>query len=224
MRRGNDARVDVGSPGAAQSLDVLVLQHAQQLDLHVGRQVTNLVEEDRRGVGELEASDLARQGSRIRTFLPAEELALDQRRGNGRAVDADHGPGAAPAQLVNLRGEQLLARASLTEEEDRRVGLGHLAHLLLHAANRGALVDEVGHVERAVDFAAQVAIFHAQLIAQALDFGERRAERLVASPAGDHAGEHAGDQTQALKNVSRPLPRRARDFEGHDADDPLRHR
>ena len=76
---------------------------------------------------------------------------------------------------------------------------GHLAHLLLHVANRGALPDDGRRTERALDFAAQVHVLRAQLIAQALHLGERPAERLVAVPAGEHAGEHARHEAQALK-------------------------
>ena len=68
MRRGDDSRVDLGGLRAAQPLDLPVLQHAQELDLDVERQVTNLVQEDRRSVGELEAADLARQGPRVGAF------------------------------------------------------------------------------------------------------------------------------------------------------------
>ena len=174
MRGGDDSRVDLGGLRAAQPLDLPVLEHAKQLDLDVGWQVANLVQEDRRSVGELEAPDLARQGARVGAFLPAEQLAFDQRRRDGRAVDADHGPAAAPAQLVNLRREHLFAGAGLAQQEHRRIGLGHLAHLLLHAANRGALADARG-VERAFDFTAQAHVLRAQLIAQALHFGERPA-------------------------------------------------
>ena len=67
---GDDAGVDLGGLRAAQPLDLPVLQHAQQLDLDVGRQVTDLVQEDRRAVGELEAPDLARQRPGIGALSP----------------------------------------------------------------------------------------------------------------------------------------------------------
>ena len=63
---------------AAEPLDLPFLEHAQQLDLHVERQVADLVEEDRRVVGELEAADLARQRSGEGAALAAEQLALDR--------------------------------------------------------------------------------------------------------------------------------------------------
>ena len=56
----------------------------------VSRQVADLVEEDRRLVGQLEAADLPRQRAGEGALLAAEELALDERGGNGRAVHPDH--------------------------------------------------------------------------------------------------------------------------------------
>ena len=171
MRRGNDSRVDLGRLRAAQPLELLVLEHAKQLDLHVDWQITNLVQENRRAVGELEAPDLAREGARVGAFLPAEQLAFDQRRRNRRAVDPDHGLAAAPAQLMNLRREHLFAGTGFAQKEHRRIGLGHLADLFLHAANRGAPAD-TGRIERRFDFTAHAHLVRAQPIAQALDIGE----------------------------------------------------
>ena len=102
MRGGDDPRVDLGCLRAAQPLDLLVLQDAQQLDLDLERQVADLVQEDRRSVGQLEAPGLTREGAGVGAFLPAEQLALDQGRGNGRAVDPHHGSAAAAAQLMDL--------------------------------------------------------------------------------------------------------------------------
>ena len=64
---------------AAQPLDLPLFEDAKQLDLHVERQVADLVEEDRRLVGQLEASDLPRQRAGERALFPAEQLAFDQR-------------------------------------------------------------------------------------------------------------------------------------------------
>ena len=54
-------RIGLGLPEA---LDLPLLQHAQQLHLDVERQVANLVEEDRRVVGQLEAAHLTRRARR----------------------------------------------------------------------------------------------------------------------------------------------------------------
>ena len=107
---------------AAEPLDLPLFQHAQQLDLHVERQVADLVEEDRRVIRQLEASDLSRERAGEGALLAAEQLALDERRGNRRAVHAHHRPPAARAQLVDLGREELLAGAGLAEQQHRRVG------------------------------------------------------------------------------------------------------
>ena len=59
----DDADVDLDRLGAADALELALLQHAQQLDLHLQRQVADLVEEQGAAVGELEA---ARRAARPR--------------------------------------------------------------------------------------------------------------------------------------------------------------
>ena len=54
--RRHHAHVDLDRLGAADALELALLQHAQQLDLHVERQVADLVEEQRAAVGQLEAA------------------------------------------------------------------------------------------------------------------------------------------------------------------------
>ena len=61
VRRGDDPDVHANRLRAAEPLDRPLLQHPQQLHLHVERQVANLVEKDGRMIGHLEAPDLARQ-------------------------------------------------------------------------------------------------------------------------------------------------------------------
>src|SRR5260221_4100763 len=55
---GNHARVDGNRTRAAEALDLTLLQHAQQLDLHVAGQLADLVEEDGRAIGDFESTDL----------------------------------------------------------------------------------------------------------------------------------------------------------------------
>src|SRR3954451_3512466 len=58
-------------------------------------------------------------------ILDAEELSLDQRFNDRRAVDRDERAAPAPARLVNLPRDQLLADSALPLEEHREVGAGH---------------------------------------------------------------------------------------------------
>ena len=57
----------------------------------------------------------------------AEQLALEQRLGQRRAVHPDERSVATGAREVDLLGEQLLARAALAQQQHRRVGRGRLA-------------------------------------------------------------------------------------------------
>jgi hypothetical protein len=58
----------------------------QQLGLQLDRQLRDLVEEDGPAVGELEAADAVVVGAGKSTLRVAEELALEQRGGQRRAV------------------------------------------------------------------------------------------------------------------------------------------
>ena len=86
VRRGDDAAVDPHRPAVAYALKLAVLQDVQQLGLQLDRQLRDLVEEDGPAVGELEAADAVVVGAGKSTLRVAEELALEQRGGQRRAV------------------------------------------------------------------------------------------------------------------------------------------
>ena len=64
VRRGDDAHVDLDRLAAADPLELALLQDAQQLDLHVQRELADLVEEQRAAVGQLEPAQPARHRAR----------------------------------------------------------------------------------------------------------------------------------------------------------------
>ena len=87
--RGDDAHVDRLLVPAAEAAEAALLQHAQQLDLRRRRHLADLVEKQRAAIGELEAALAAIGRAGERALLVAEDLALEQRFGNGGAVDGD---------------------------------------------------------------------------------------------------------------------------------------
>ena len=88
------------------------------------RQVGDLVEEQRAAVGVLElAAPAPHAGGGA--VLDAEQLGLEQRLDERGAVDRHERPGAARAQLVDLPGDQFLARAALALDEHGEVGGRH---------------------------------------------------------------------------------------------------
>ena len=62
--RRDEAHVDADRLDAADALELALLQHAQELHLHLDRDLADLVEEERAAVGELEAPRLARRPRR----------------------------------------------------------------------------------------------------------------------------------------------------------------
>ena len=133
-------------PRRADPLERPVLQHAQELGLHVDAELADLVEEQRAAVRRLEPAGARRDGAGERAFLVAEQLALDQGGGNGRAVDAHERAAAPRAALVQRAREQLLAGAGFAEQQHRRVGRRHLRHPREHLADGAALADDVVEV------------------------------------------------------------------------------
>ena len=118
-------------------------------------------------IGQLEAPDLPRQRAGERALLAAEQLALDQRARNRRAVDAHHDAAAPRAPLVDLRRDELLAGARLAEQQHRRVGGRDLARLFEHAPDGGALADDDAGAEPFLHLPAEVLIFGLQVVAAA---------------------------------------------------------
>ena len=103
---------------APQAFDDALLEHAEQLDLDFHRQIADLVEEERGLVGGFEPADLPRERAGVRALLAAEQLALDERRRNGGAADADHLALTPRAQVVNRLRHDFLARSRFAEQQD----------------------------------------------------------------------------------------------------------
>src|SRR5262245_36549331 len=138
MSRCDDPDVHVNRLRAAEPLDHPLLQHAQQLHLDLRRELADLVEEERRMIGQLEATDLTGDGPRVRAALVPEELAFDERGWNRGAADANHLPSLTLAQVMDRLGEHFLADAGLAEQQHRRRRAGHLLDLSQRPLHRGA--------------------------------------------------------------------------------------
>ena len=134
-------RVDVTGAATTDALDREVLNCAEQLRLRGRRQIGHLVEEQRPFVRVLELAAAAADAGR-RPILDAEQLRLEQRLDDRRAVDRDERTLAAATEIVNLTGDQLLARAGFPLDEHCEVRRGHALDPLAHATNRRTRPDE----------------------------------------------------------------------------------
>src|SRR5688500_3687646 len=87
IRGADDAHVGVDRDVAADALEAPLLNHAQDLRLHGHIELADLIEEDRAAVRELELAELPRARSGERALLMTEQLVLDERGRNGRAIE-----------------------------------------------------------------------------------------------------------------------------------------
>ncbi len=77
-----------------------------------------------------------------RALFVAEELRVDQLRGNRAAVDAAERPAAERRVFVDGAGDDLLARAGFAEEQDRRAAAGHDARAGHHGGEPGVAANQ----------------------------------------------------------------------------------
>src|SRR5207247_3155205 len=80
----------------------------------------HLVEEDRAAVGQLEPAQSALRGTRERALLVAEQLALEQRIGDRRAVHRDERLAAPRGEVVDTARHELFPRPRLPLDQDGR--------------------------------------------------------------------------------------------------------
>src|SRR5258705_8877197 len=109
----DDPHVDLDGAGAAEPLDLPLLQGAEELRLQVDAQAADLVEEEGSSVGQLELAQLARVGAGEGALLVSEQLGLEQRVRDRGQVDRHEGLRAPGALVVDGAGDELLSRAAL---------------------------------------------------------------------------------------------------------------
>ncbi|MNE19997.1 hypothetical protein D3C80_1130990 [compost metagenome] len=112
-----------------------LLNRAQQFDLHGQRQVGDFVEEQGAAVGCLEQAGLVFDGAAEAAFAMAEKLALQQFRGNRRAVDRNERLIGARALIVDQARDQLLAAAGLSADVYRRMAAGQFGDVFAQVAH-----------------------------------------------------------------------------------------
>src|SRR4029453_19498072 len=86
VARRDHADVDGDDVATAHPLDLAFLQEAQELDLERQAHFRDFIEEQRPPMGRLDLALALGVGPRERAFLMTEELALEERLGNGTAV------------------------------------------------------------------------------------------------------------------------------------------
>src|SRR5262249_45579112 len=127
---GDDANVHSASASAPDPSHLALLEHAEEALLHGGRRLAHLIEEDGASVGLLEETLALAGGAREGAPGVAEQLGLEAGVGK-RATALGHERLVATRSVdMDEVGEELLARARLSEKEDGRVPVEDLAREL----------------------------------------------------------------------------------------------
>jgi hypothetical protein len=127
---------------AADPLERLLLQQAQDLALQGRRHVADLVQEQRAAVALLELADAAAVGAGEGALLVPEQLALQELLRDGGAVQGQKRGVGPPGVLVDGPGDQFLAGAALAGDQHRHVLGGHPADRLVHLQHGRAGADD----------------------------------------------------------------------------------
>ncbi len=134
MRRRQDAHIDGLFAGCADRAQGLLLHDAQQLDLHVQRQIRHLIEKQRAAFGALDEPGLVHHRAGEAAALVAEQLALHKLGRDGAAVHRHERTLVTGAALVDHACDQLLAGARLPVDVHRSLAAGdprdHVPQLL----------------------------------------------------------------------------------------------
>ena len=102
----------------ADALNFAGLEEAQQHDLHARAHLADFVEEDGAVRRHLEQAGLVAVRAGEAAAHVAEELGLEQRVGQAGAVERDQRAGGARAALMNQPGDDFLADAGFTGDQD----------------------------------------------------------------------------------------------------------
>src|SRR5215472_4017365 len=121
--RGSDqANIDLPGTSAPQTLEFLFLKDSQQLGLQAQGKIAHLVQEEGSLVRQFKAPGPLRDGARERTLLVAKELALQQIKRNGCAIEGYEGASEPRTEVVNGTSDQFFAGARFPLNQHGGVG------------------------------------------------------------------------------------------------------
>ena len=113
---GNQPDIHSNRSRPSHPLELSLLQHPQQLGLKHRSQLPHFIQEHSSAVSRFQLALLLRYGAGESPFLMAEQFALQQRLGQGGAVERYKGLAGARAIRMNGAGDQLFARSTFSTD------------------------------------------------------------------------------------------------------------
>src|SRR5215472_10802342 len=125
MRGCDQANVDLVCAVAAEPLEFLLLENAEQLRLKFQRYIADLVQKKGAFIGKFEASGFLRYCASKCSFFVAEQLTLKKPKRDCRAVQLHECLFAATAQLMDRTRNEFLAGSRLSMDQHTRIRRCH---------------------------------------------------------------------------------------------------
>src|SRR5580658_7857609 len=116
------ADVDFNGLRAADAFEFTLLQHPQECDLSVQRQLADFVEENGSSVRQFKSTEAALQRPSERALFVAKEFGRNQRWGKSCAVHAHEGALRPTRSLMDGAGDQFLTSSSFSTNKNVRIG------------------------------------------------------------------------------------------------------
>jgi hypothetical protein len=140
---------------ASHSLKLALLEHAQERDLRLHREIADFIKEKCPAVSGFKPPHTSLQGAREGAFLVSEKLRGNQRLRDGGAVHPDEGSRCTFRSPMECARNQFFTRSGLAEDENGRIRRRNFCHLLQHLAHGFARTDNFLKHREAINFLAQ---------------------------------------------------------------------
>src|SRR5215831_5469019 len=121
MRRCDQPDVNLMCAIAAEPLEFLLLQNAEQFRLKFQRYIAHLVKKERSLVGKFEASGFLRYSAGKRSFFVAEQFTLEKSKRYCRAVQLHECLVPATDQVMYRTRNKLFAGSRLPQDQHTRI-------------------------------------------------------------------------------------------------------
>jgi hypothetical protein len=147
--RSDDREIHGLAAGAAEAAHAALLNDVEKLGLERVGQERDFVEQDGSTVSTLKEAGFRLSRIREGAALEAEQLGLEQARGNRRAVDINERSVATRSRAMDQPGDQVLSGTGFALEQDRwksparRRSLDDLADLLAKSTYYGRSANQV---------------------------------------------------------------------------------
>jgi hypothetical protein len=114
---------------------------AKQLGLNVRAHISDLIEEERAAIGQLELPLPAHRCAGERSLLMPEQFGFDQLRRQSGAIDGDETP-TTTASFMNGARDQLLTGSRFSSNQNRGISFSHLLDHRAHSLDGRRLAQQ----------------------------------------------------------------------------------